>query len=52
MDKEIDNKTKHWHLFWHFEDIIDPNIDPVAALTLKRRIDASTKQTYGYGVPS
>ena len=27
---------------WHLEDIIrDPNIDPVAALALKRRIDAS-----------
>ena len=25
---------------WHFEDIIrDPNIDPVAALVLKRRIE-------------
>lgn len=30
---------------WHFEDIIrDPQIDPVAALTLKRRIDASNQQ--------
>jgi hypothetical protein len=29
---------------WHFEDIIrDPNIDPVAALTLKRRIDKSNQ---------
>jgi hypothetical protein len=29
---------------WHFEDIIrDPNIDPVAALTL-RRIDASNQE--------
>lgn len=29
---------------WHFEDIIrDPNIDPVAALTLKRKIDASNQ---------
>jgi len=29
---------------WHFEDIIrDPQIDPVAALTLKRRIDASNQ---------
>lgn len=29
---------------WHFEDIIrDPNIDPIAALTLKRRIDASNQ---------
>lgn len=30
---------------WHFEDIIrDPQIDPVAALTLKRRIDASNQE--------
>lgn len=30
---------------WHFEDIIrDPNIDPVAALALKRRIDASNQE--------
>jgi len=30
---------------WHFEDIIrDPNIDPVAALNLKRRIDASNQE--------
>lgn len=30
---------------WHFEDIIrDPQIDPVAALTLKRRIDASNQK--------
>lgn len=29
---------------WHFEDIIrDPNIDPVAALILKRRIDKSNQ---------
>ena len=29
---------------WHFEDIIrDPEIDPVAALVLKRRIDASNQ---------
>ena len=29
---------------WHFEDIIrDPSIDPVAALTLKRRIDKSNQ---------
>ncbi len=29
---------------WHFEDIIrDPNIDPVEALVLKRRIDASNQ---------
>lgn len=30
---------------WHFEDIIrDPKIDPVAALKLKRRIDASNQE--------
>jgi Protein of unknown function (DUF4254) len=30
---------------WHFEDIIrDPQIDPVAALTLKRRIDVSNQE--------
>jgi hypothetical protein len=30
---------------WHFEDIIrDPAIDPIAALTLKRRIDASNQE--------
>ena len=29
---------------WHYEDIIrDPDIDPVAALTLKRQIDASNQ---------
>lgn len=29
---------------WHYEDIIrDPNIDPVAALVLKRKIDASNQ---------
>lgn len=29
---------------WHYEDIIrDPNIDPIAALTLKRQIDASNQ---------
>lgn len=29
---------------WHYEDIIrDPNIDPVAALSLKRQIDASNQ---------
>lgn len=29
---------------WHYEDIIrDPNIDPVAALSLKRQIDSSNQ---------
>ena len=38
---------KYWidTVQWHFEDIIrDPNIDPVAALSLKRRIDASNQE--------
>lgn len=31
---------------WHYEDIIrDPNIDPVAALKLKRQIDASDRKS-------
>ncbi len=30
---------------WHYEDIIrDPNINPVEALTLKRKIDASNQE--------
>jgi len=39
--------VKNWidTVQWHFEDIIrDPNIDPVAALVLKRRIDASNQE--------
>jgi len=39
--------VKNWidTVQWHFEDIIrDPNIDPVAALALKRRIDASNQE--------
>ena len=44
----IDNKLylKCWidTVQWHFEDIIrDPQIDPVEALTLKRRIDKSNQ---------
>lgn len=38
--------AKNWidAVQWHLEDIIrDPNIDPVAALALKRRIDASNQ---------
>ena len=45
--------TIEWYLFrkcwidtvqWHFEDIIrDPEIDPAAALVLKRRIDKSNQ---------
>lgn len=38
--------SKNWvdTVQWHYEDIIrDPNIDPVEALTLKRKIDASNQ---------
>ena len=38
--------AKNWvdTVQWHYEDIIrDPNIDPVAALILKRKIDASNQ---------
>jgi hypothetical protein len=38
--------AKNWvdTVQWHYEDIIrDPNIDPVVALTLKRKIDASNQ---------
>jgi hypothetical protein len=58
VDQPINNpfpKDKFEHLLylknwidtvqWHFEDIIrDPNIDPVAALILKRKIDASNQE--------
>jgi hypothetical protein len=58
VDQPINNpfpKEKFEHLLyfknwidtvqWHFEDIVrDPNIDPVAALKLKRRIDASNQE--------
>lgn len=43
---EYDLYTKNWIdvVQWHLEDIIrDPNIDPVAALALKRRIDHSNQ---------
>lgn len=57
VDTPIDNKyplksieyylyLKNWidAVQWHLEDIIrDPNIDPVNALALKRRIDASNQ---------
>ncbi len=39
--------TKNWidTVQWHFEDLIrDPQIDPVEALKLKRRIDASNQE--------
>lgn len=38
--------TKNWidTVQWHYEDLIrDPDIDPVAALELKRKIDASNQ---------
>ncbi|MEN8138066.1 MAG: DUF4254 domain-containing protein [Bacteroidota bacterium] len=38
--------NKNWidTVQWHYEDIIrDPEIDPVSALTLKRKIDASNQ---------
>ena len=48
-----DEKTIEWYLYnkvwidtvqWHLEDLIrDPNIDPVEALALKRRIDKSNQ---------
>jgi len=58
VDQPINNpfpKDKFEHLLylknwidtvqWHYEDIIrDPQIDPVAALTLKRKIDASNQE--------
>jgi hypothetical protein len=58
VDQPISNpypKDKFEHLLylknwidtvqWHYEDIIrDPQIDPVAALTLKRKIDASNQE--------
>lgn len=43
---EHDLYRKNWidTVQWHFEDIIrDPQIDPVAALVLKRRIDKSNQ---------
>ena len=53
MNNPYEMKTIEYYLYlknwidavqWHFEDIIrDPNIDPVEALTLKRRIDKSNQ---------
>ncbi|MFI3239042.1 MAG: DUF4254 domain-containing protein [Bacteroidales bacterium] len=43
---EADLFDKNWidAVQWHLEDIIrDPNIDPIAAIKLKRRIDASNQ---------
>lgn len=44
---EADLYLKNWidTVQWHLEDIIrDPNIDPVEALALKRRIDRSNQE--------
>ena len=53
-DNPYEEKTIEWYLYnkawidtvqWHLEDLIrDPNIDPVAALALKRRIDKSNQE--------
>jgi len=53
MNNPYELKTIEYYLYlknwidavqWHFEDIIrDPQIDPVEALTLKRRIDKSNQ---------
>lgn len=53
IENPYDEKTIEWYLYlknwidtvqWHLEDIIrDPQIDPVAALALKRRIDKSNQ---------
>ena len=52
-DNPFKEKTIEWFLYekawidtvqWHLEDLIrDPNIDPVEALALKRRIDKSNQ---------
>ena len=52
-ENPYDEKTIEWYLYnkawidtvqWHLEDLIrDPNIDPVEALALKRRIDKSNQ---------
>jgi len=53
-ENPYDEKTIEWYLYnkawidtvqWHLEDIIrDPNINPVEALALKRRIDRSNQE--------
>lgn len=52
-ENPYDEKTIEWYLYnkawidtvqWHLEDLIrDPNIEPTAALALKRRIDKSNQ---------
>lgn len=42
--------TKHWidAVLWHLEEIIrEPDIDPVEALSLKRRIDEANRERTG-----
>ena len=53
VNNPYEEKTIEWYLYnkewndavqWHLEDLIrDPNIDPVEALALKRRIDKSNQ---------
>ena len=53
MNNPFEEKTIEYYLFlknwidavqWHLEDIIrDPDIDPVKALQIKRRIDKSNQ---------
>ncbi len=53
IDNPYEEKSIEWYLYlkawidtvqWHLEDLIrDPNIDPVEALALKRRIDKSNQ---------
>lgn len=53
VSNPYEEKTIEWYLYnkewidavqWHLEDLIrDPNIDPVEALALKRRIDKSNQ---------
>ncbi|MBQ0023299.1 MAG: DUF4254 domain-containing protein [Prevotellaceae bacterium] len=53
IENPFEEKSIEWYLYlknwidtvqWHLEDIIrDPQIDPVAALALKRRIDKSNQ---------
>ena len=54
-ENPYEGKTIEWYLYnktwidtvqWHLEDLVrNPNIDPVEALTLKRRIDKSNQDS-------